>query len=190
MNYQEKKNLAAEKKRPVNSCDPLKIRLPVAKLQSQRNICKLKQGGNMKSNFTILIAEDDPNDVLLLRRAFKQNQINNPVHVVDDGEKAIDYLLRKPPYEDRTDFPYPDVILTDIKMPRKGGLELLQWVKENPMYRVTPTMVLTSSNDVQDIKQAFYLGASAYFVKPANFPDLVALIRRIHDFWCWSEIPT
>ena len=143
----------------------------------------------MKPDFKILLVDDDENDVLLVKRALEKNRIDNPVYVVADGEEAISYLVRKAPFDDREKFPYPDVIITDIKMPRKNGLELLNWVKNNPVYRVTPTMVLSSSRDAQDIKQAFYLGASAYFVKPAKFEDLVALVRRIYDFWCWSEIP-
>ena len=143
----------------------------------------------MKPDFNILLVDDDENDVLLIKRALQKNEINNLVRVVSDGEEAVSYLLRRPPFDDRDKFPYPDVIITDIKMPRRNGLELLQWVKENPIYRVTPTMVLSSSKDTQDIKQAFYLGASAYFVKPAKFEDLVVLMRRIYDFWGWSEIP-
>lgn len=143
----------------------------------------------MRSNFNILLVEDDQNDVALIKRALKQSEITNPVFVVGNGDEAISYLLRHEPYSDRIQFPYPDVILTDIKMPRKNGLELLRWVKENPMYRVLPTMVLSASSDAQDIKQAFYLGASAYFVKPTKYSDLVSLMKRIHDFWCWSEIP-
>ncbi|MDB6026753.1 MAG: response regulator receiver protein [Verrucomicrobiales bacterium] len=143
----------------------------------------------MKSDFNILLVDDDENDVALTKRALKNNGIDNLVLVVSDGEEAISYLLRKPPFDDRDKFPYPDVIITDIKMPRKNGLELLQWVKENPVYRVTPTMVLSSSKNAHDIKQAFFLGASAYFVKPAKFEDLVTLVRRVYDFWCWSEIP-
>jgi CheY-like chemotaxis protein len=143
----------------------------------------------MKPDFAILLVEDEENDVLLLKRALKKNGISNQLEAVGNGQDAIDYLLRIRPYEDRARSPYPDVIITDIKMPKKNGLELLQWIKDNPVYRVMPTMVLTSSKDEKDIKQAFYLGANAYFVKPVIFDDLVTLVRRIYDFWSLSEVP-
>lgn len=140
-------------------------------------------------NLVILIVEDDENDVLLLQRALRKSGVKSPIHVVRDGQEAIDYLLRKGPYEDREKFPYPDVIFTDLKLPRKNGFELLDWLRNNPVYQVIPILVLTSSRDLKDIRHAYYLGANGYLVKPSGVAELEAMMKVTWDFWCTCEIP-
>jgi CheY-like chemotaxis protein len=143
----------------------------------------------MKPNFTTLLVDDDENDVLLFKKAMAMNGLKNPVQVAKDGEEAIAYLLRKPPYDEMPDYIYPEVIITDIKMPKKSGLEFLQWLKDNPVYRVIPTMVMSSSNNPQEVKQAYYLGAAAFMQKPKSLEELRAVLNRLYQFWCDCEIP-
>lgn len=140
-------------------------------------------------NFTILLVEDDPNDVLLLERAFKKNNITNPIRVVTDGEQAISYLSGVGKYADRTLFPSPKIIVMDIKMPRKSGLEVLEWIKENPRYQVIPTLVMSSSSQEKDIQMAYELGANTYLVKPSTFEELQSMIKAVYDYWKLGQKP-
>jgi CheY-like chemotaxis protein len=142
-----------------------------------------------KTTFTILIIEDDPNDVLFLRRALKKNDIHNPVQAVCDGAEAIAYLSGKEPYSQRQLYPFPEVIIMDLKMPRMGGLEVLEWLKAHPQFRVIPTLVLSSSKLNSDIAKAYGLGANSYMVKPANFDDLQKMIKVAHEYWTYCMKP-
>ena len=137
----------------------------------------------------ILIAEDDPNDVLLLRRAFQKNELDLPVHVCTDGQDAIDYLRAHGPYADREKYPFPRAIITDLKMPRCSGFELLQWLDEHAECSVIPTIVLSASAEDRDVKRCFELGANAYFQKPSNFSELCELVKTNHLFWTKSVLP-
>lgn len=132
---------------------------------------------------TILVIEDDPNDIFLLQRALKKNNIVNPVQILPDGLEALAYLGGNGKYADRTTYPFPRFIIMDLKMPRMTGLEVLEWLKKNPQFQVIPTLVLTSSRLEQDISRAYQLGANSYMVKPSNFSDLQEMIRRTYDYW-------
>lgn len=134
-------------------------------------------------NYTILLVEDDPNDVLFLKRALRKNEITNPVSVVSDGDEAIEYLSGGGVYADRLTYPFPKVIMLDLKMPRRGGLEVLEWLNAHPTYQVIPTLVLTSSKINEDVVRAYGLGANSYMVKPSNFEDLQRMIKIAHDYW-------
>jgi CheY-like chemotaxis protein len=137
----------------------------------------------------ILIAEDDPNDALLLRRAFQKNGIETPVHISADGADAIAYLRGAGPYGDRERYPFPRAIITDLKMPRCSGFELLEWLDEHAECSVIPTLVLSASAEDRDVKRCFELGANCYFQKPANFADLCELVKLHHEFWTRSKLP-
>lgn len=137
----------------------------------------------MTDNYTILLVEDDPNDVLFLKRALSKNGIHNPVSVLSDGEEAIAYLSGGGHYSDRIKYPFPKVIMLDLKMPRRGGLEVLEWLKDHPEFRVIPTIVLTSSKINEDVIKAYGLGANSYMVKPSNFDDLQKMMKTAHDYW-------
>lgn len=134
-------------------------------------------------NFTILILEDDPNDVFLLQRALKKNSILNPLQIVPDGIEAVAYLSGAGKYADRSTYPFPSFIIMDLKMPRMGGLEVLQWLQDHPEYKVIPTLVLTSSRQQIDIARAYRLGANSYMVKPGSFDELLVMIRKVYDYW-------
>jgi CheY-like chemotaxis protein len=137
----------------------------------------------------VLIAEDDPNDVLLLRRAFQKNGWELPVHVCNNGAEAMDYLRGEGPYADREKYPFPRAIITDLKMPRCTGFELLEWLDEHTECSVIPTIVLSASAEDRDVKRCFELGANAYFQKPSNFAELCELVKLNHTFWSRSVLP-
>ena len=136
------------------------------------------------SNFTVLLVEDDLNDIFLVKRAFKMAQLPTPLQVVTDGVEAISYLQGDGKYADRHAFPLPHLIVMDIKMPRKTGFEVLAWVKGNelPIRRI-PIVIVSSSNNPSDINRAYELGANAYMVKPVNFRAVEHLFSSITHYW-------
>jgi CheY-like chemotaxis protein len=134
-------------------------------------------------NSPILHAEDDENDAFLIQRAFKRAAILNPLVVVSDGKAAIDYLAGQGKYAERKDHPIPCLILLDLKMPGKSGLEVLEWIQNQSTFSTLPSLMLTSSNQEKDIRQAYLLGANGYLMKP-NAPDgMLVLAKAIKDFW-------
>jgi len=131
----------------------------------------------------ILLAEDDPNDVLLIQRAFQRTHLANPVQVVRDGEEALAYLSGQGAFADRELHPLPVLMLMDLKMPRKTGLEVLAWLRQQPGLKRLPVIVLTSSNQSPDINRAYELGANSYLVKPAGFDSLLELVKNLDMYW-------
>lgn len=137
----------------------------------------------------ILVLEDDENDAFLLRRALTRLNITNPMHVVVDGEEAVAYLTGAGQYADRTTYPLPGLIITDLKMPRKSGMEVLKWLSEHRELSLIPTLVLTSSKEQTDIARAYGFGANSYMVKPSDFKDLEKMMSLIHEYWTVCERP-
>ena len=137
----------------------------------------------------ILIVEDDVNDQTFIQRALKRCGVVNRVAVVNDGEEATTYLRGFDPYQDRGQHTLPRLIMTDLKMPRMGGIELLGWINDRPEFRLIPTIVLTSSSDQADITAAFAHGAKGYMIKPVNFGDLEQLMKTIANYWRASCVP-
>jgi CheY-like chemotaxis protein len=141
------------------------------------------------TNYIILAAEDEENDAMLLQRAFRKNNILNPIHWVKDGMQAVAYLQGEGEYADRSRFPFPSVIMLDLKMPRMGGLEVLEWMRDNLDYQVIPTIVMSSSQEEPDIQKAYALGANTYMLKPPDFDTLVTMVKITHDYWTMSIKP-
>lgn len=137
----------------------------------------------MASDYTILLVEDSPDDVLLIQRAFRKANLVNPISVVDDGEKAIAYISGSGGYADRTRFPTPVLVLLDLKLPRKTGHEVLAWIKQNPAFKRLPVVVLTSSTETIDVNKAYDLGANSYLAKPVGFDDLFAMVKTLQPYW-------
>ena len=108
-------------------------------------------GGTMRDAMDILVAEDQPGDVFLLKRAFLRAGITAPLHFVRDGQEAIDYLRGTESFRDRTAYPFPCLMLLDLKMPRINGFEVLDWVRQQPALKRLPIIVLTSSNISEDV---------------------------------------
>jgi len=136
------------------------------------------------SKGTILLAEDDPNDVILFQRAMGRASLNaDSLKVVQDGEQAISYLSGQGIYADRDRHPLPALLLLDLKLPRKSGLEVLSWLREQPQLRYLIVVFLTSSNSPEDIRLAYEAGANSYLVKPVEFTEMVEMIRTVLLYW-------
>jgi CheY-like chemotaxis protein len=135
-------------------------------------------------DYTVLLVEDDLNDIFLVKRAFKLAHIPNPLQVVTDGLEAISYLSGQDKYADRTTYPLPKLIVMDIKMPRLSGFEVLEWAKRDgqPLRRI-PVIIVSSSDNPADINRAYELGANAYMVKPMNFRAVEHLFESITHYW-------
>ena len=134
--------------------------------------------------FTVLLVEDDLNDIFLVKRAFKMAQVKNPLQIVTDGHEAILYLRGEGKYADRDTYPLPKLMVMDIKMPRKSGFEVLEWVKAGgrPLRRI-PIVIVSSSDNPDDINRAYELGANAYMVKPVDFRAVEHLFHSITQYW-------
>ena len=131
----------------------------------------------------LLHVEDDPNDVLLLQRAFRKANAALAIHAVTDGDKAVAYLSGAEEFADREKYPLPTVVLLDLKMPRKSGLEVLQWIRGNQVLRRAIVIVFTSSKHDEDVNKAYEIGANSYLVKPVGFDMLVDVAKMIQQYW-------
>jgi CheY-like chemotaxis protein len=131
----------------------------------------------------ILLVEDRDNDVLMLRRSFQKAGISNPIQVVRDGEEAISYLAGTGKFSDRVEFPLPELILLDLKMPRVDGFEVLQWIRSQRNFSGIRMVVLSSSDSIQDVNLAYKLGANSFLVKPTDFNSFVELSDFISQYW-------
>jgi CheY-like chemotaxis protein len=128
----------------------------------------------------ILLVEDSPGDVGLTIEALKEAKINNNLSVVEDGEKAMEFLHRRGEY---VSAPKPDLILLDLNLPRKNGREVLQEVKADPLLRRIPIVILTTSRSDEDIIRAYDLHANCYISKPVDFEKFMEVVKSIEDFW-------
>lgn len=139
----------------------------------------------MNKNNVILHVEDDPNDVVLVELAFRKAKTDSRLVVVNDGEQAVNYLSGEGDYSDRTVYPAPSLVLLDLKLPRKSGLEVLAWTRSQPQPQIRrlPVLMLTSSNQPRDIDAAYDLGVNSYLVKPGDLSVLTELIKTIHQYW-------
>jgi two-component system response regulator len=129
------------------------------------------------------LAEDNEADVLLLERAFKHTGVDVLLHVVPTGEQAIAYFQGDGKYARREEFPLPDLLLLDLKMPLANGFEVIEWVRAQPRLATLRIVVLTTSEQVLDIDRAHRLGANSFLVKPVSFDDFKAMIRSLSDYW-------
>ena len=139
----------------------------------------------MTISHPILHVEDREEDVFLLQHAFRKAEINNPVHVVKDGGEAIEYLSGTGKFRDRNRFPLPCTVLLDLKLPRKTGLEVLEWIRKREDFENMVVLVLTSSNEPSDLNRAYKLGANSYLVKPPTAMQLLELAKAFK--WYWLE---
>lgn len=131
---------------------------------------------------TILLVEDNTDDVELTLRALERNGFTNKVVTMRDGAQALDYLNRRGTYKDRQDS-QPALILLDLKLPRVDGLEVLDQVKSNPELRAVPVIMLTSSNQPRDVNQAYRLGVNSYICKPTDFSEFLGTVSSIGQYW-------
>jgi CheY-like chemotaxis protein len=142
-----------------------------------------------KPPLVILVAEDDPNDVFLLERAFKKVGVGMPSYICGDGGEAMTYLKGEGKFSDRITYPFPRVLITDLKMPKCTGLDLLRWLHDHPECNLIPKIVLSASSEPADVKRSYQLGANCYFRKPTKFDDLIELVKMAQTFWTRAELP-
>jgi len=131
----------------------------------------------------ILLAEDREDDVLLIRRAFQKADILNPIYVVGDGQEAIAYLAGEGKYANRAEYPLPDLLLLDLKMPRMDGFQVLTWIRQQPSFSTLRVVVLTSSEDFGDVNLAYKQGANSFLVKPLDFESFIETARIVREYW-------
>jgi len=132
---------------------------------------------------TIVAAEDEPVDALMLKRAFRKAGLGEKFTVVDDGEALVDYLTGAGNYTNRDEHPLPVLILLDLKLPKRSGLEVLEWLRQQPILRRIPVVVLTSSRQSEDVARAYDLGANSYLVKPVEFNALLDMMKAVGLYW-------
>ena len=140
-------------------------------------------GGLLQHTPKVLLVEDNVDDAELIERAFRRAGIMNPLRIVDDAETAMAYLVNAPPFEDHEQNPQPVVMLLDLKLPRKSGFDVLQWMRGQDATRRLPVVVLTSSNQQSDVRRAYDLGANSYLVKPVESDALVDMVRALNLYW-------
>jgi CheY-like chemotaxis protein len=132
---------------------------------------------------TILLAEDREDDILLITRAFEQGGIRYPILIVRDGEEAISYLSGLGRYSNRQLYPVPTLFLLDLTLPGTDGFEVLRWIRSRPELRDLPVVVLTQSDRIRDVNQAYQLGAYSFIVKTQDFHDAVAFAQSMSEYW-------
>ncbi|MEG4114878.1 response regulator [Microcoleus sp. Pol12A6] len=145
----------------------------------------------MRQMQTILLVEDNPVDILLMQRAFRNEALaNTSLQIVRDGDAAVFYLNGDGEYSDRDRYPLPAIILLDLKLPRRSGHEVLVWLKQQPELKRLPVVMLTSSSQTLDVKRAYDLGVNSYLVKPIGFASLVEMMQSFSQYWLnYTELP-
>ena len=131
----------------------------------------------------VLVAEDRDEDLFMLHRAFQQLGFNTPVQYVRNGEETVAYLAGKGRFANRDEYPLPDLLLLDLKMPRQNGFEVLEWIRAQPTLSRLRTVVLTTSDDLTEITRAYQLGAASFITKPLNFVEFRNSIIAIYTYW-------
>lgn len=145
----------------------------------------------MAEHVTILLAEDDPDDRLFIRRAFRENNVRNNVHEVENGAQLLEFLRNPDAFESSDGMGRPCLILLDLNMPKMSGREALRELKSDPHLRSIPVVVLTTSNSESDVVYSYAQGANAYVTKPSSLTDLIDLFKRLDSFWLrTAKLPT
>lgn len=137
----------------------------------------------MNSQSTILLVEDDVNDVFFVKRVFQLNHFTNPLQLAENGEIALAYLKGEEIYADRQKYPLPMLVFMDIKMPRVDGFEVLAWMRQNESLKNIPVVMLSSSSMAGDKEKARQLGATAYITKPLEAKELQRIYRIVVEYW-------
>lgn len=143
----------------------------------------------MTREHCILLVEDNTDDALLIERAIRKANLKAPVHRVEDGEAACDYLAGTGRYADRTAHPLPTLVLLDIKLPKRSGLEVLRWLRSEPSLGRLVVVMLTSSQEHKDIDEAYARGANSYLVKPISPTEMLDLVKALGLYWLTHNEP-
>jgi CheY-like chemotaxis protein len=142
----------------------------------------VKEEAGAKGEAGLLIVEDDQDALFLLKRAFIKVGLSVPVHVAVDGEDAVAYLEGRGTYANRASHPLPCLVLLDLKLPKKSGLEVLEWMRQKPRLRRIPVVIVTTSGEERDRRRALELGAREYYIKPIDSGGLLRLAKKIHTY--------
>jgi CheY-like chemotaxis protein len=134
----------------------------------------------------ILLVDDNPHDVILIRLAFRKVGIIDAIHLVKDGAEAMRYIAGDGLYADRRIFPPPTLVLLDLKMPGANGFEVLKWIRSQDSFDSLVVVVMSGSRDDADIQRAYELGANSYLIKPTKFEDLVKMMESLKDYQNWA----
>lgn len=144
----------------------------------------------MTSHHSILLVEDNEDDAILAQRAFRKAGVNAPVHIVVDGDEAVDYLNGVGKYQDKLQYPLPTLVLLDLKLPKRSGLEVLHWIRSHPTLSPLPVVVFTTSTQSSDLEKAYALGANSYLKKPATLEATTELLKAAGLYWLiHNQIP-
>lgn len=141
----------------------------------------------MAENAVILLVEDQEEDILLIRRAFKKASFLNPLQIARDGEEAMAYLEGIGKYRNRDEYPLPSLVLLDLKIPRVNGFEVLKWIRGQPSLSALRVVVLTASQCIQDVNLAYQLGANSFLVKPVELDNFVSVVNALQGYWLWLD---
>jgi CheY-like chemotaxis protein len=136
----------------------------------------------------ILLVDDNPHDVVLIRLAFRKVGIIDAIHLVKDGAEAMRYISGEGVYGDRRIYPPPTLVLLDLKMPGANGFEVLKWIRGQDTFDSLVVVVMSGSRDDADIQQAYELGANSYLIKPTKFEDLVRMMESLKDYQNWAGL--
>jgi CheY-like chemotaxis protein len=169
-----------------NLCAPVtdeRVRL----LFSPHGEITLEPRQQRKRHSTILVVDDDPNDLILIERAFRAIGVKDPIHTVSGGREAIAYMMREGRFSDRKLYEYPTFVMIDLQMPGGDGFAVLEYFKSNPEWAIIPTIVFSSSTEPDDINKCYMLGASSYHVKPNSTDELRRQLQVLHDYWMTCE---
>ena len=143
----------------------------------------------MRNNISILLVEDDLVDVMTVQRAFKRNNILNPLHIVGHGQEALDFLKHRGGFADPGICPRPGIILLDLNMPVMNGIECLRIIKADEELKKIPVIVLTTSKEECDLVESFRLSVAGYIIKPVEFEKFVEAVKVLNLYWTLSELP-
>ena len=137
----------------------------------------------LTGNFTILLVEDSEDDVFFMQRTLRQAKIVNPLQIATDGHVAIEYLGGVGKYADRSQYPLPSLVFLDLKLPRKNGFEVMEWIRQQPSLETLVVIVLTSSSEERDIQQTYRLGVRSFLIKPPTPEMLLELLESLKNYW-------
>ena len=147
---------------------------------------KLRMTETPSARPVILLVDDNPHDVVLIRLAFRKVGIIDTIHLVKDGAEAMHYINGDDKYADRRTYPPPTLVLLDLKMPGTNGFQVLKWIRSQEVFESLVVVVMSGSRDDADIHQAYELGANSYLIKPTKFEDLVKMMESLKDYQNWA----
>jgi len=148
----------------------------------------MRNGNRLNSRKVILIADDDPDDRLMIKDAFNEHKNPPELLFVEDGEELMRYLTRKDKYAENEDYPFPQVVILDLNMPRMDGRQALREIKSDPKLKHIPVVVLSTSNVIEDIVKCYEDGSNSFLTKPPTYDELVELTKSFNKYWIETAV--